>query len=51
VAGPAADLTPGTEAEFVTEHDWGYMRQRDGGMLEYVAAGSALNAHVDARIA
>lgn len=31
----AAGLTPGTEAEFITEHYWGYTRQRDGGTLEY----------------
>ena len=33
--GPAALLEPGTEAEFITEHYWGYTRQRDGGTLEY----------------
>jgi hypothetical protein len=26
---------PGSEAEFITEHFWGYTRQRDGGTLEY----------------
>jgi uncharacterized protein len=31
---PAAPL-PGSEAEFVTEHYWGYTRQRDGGTVEY----------------
>jgi len=30
--GPAA---PGSEAEFITEHFWGYNAQRDGGTLEY----------------
>ena len=25
----------GSEAEFITEHYWGYTRQRDGGTLEY----------------
>jgi hypothetical protein len=34
-AGPARPLGPGSEAEFVTEHYWGYTRQRDGGTLEY----------------
>ena len=34
-AGPAAPLAPGSEAEFITEHYWGYTRQRDGGTLEY----------------
>ena len=31
-AGPSA---PGSEAEFITEHYWGYTRQRDGGTVEY----------------
>lgn len=35
VAGPAAPLVPGSEAEFIAEHYWGYTRQRDGGTLEY----------------
>lgn len=35
VAGPAIPLASGTEAEFITEHYWGYTRQRDGGTLEY----------------
>jgi uncharacterized protein len=35
VSGPAASLTAGSEAEFITEHFWGYTRQRDGGTLEY----------------
>lgn len=35
VSGPPAPLVPGSEAEFVTEHYWGYTRQRDGGTLEY----------------
>jgi uncharacterized protein YqjF (DUF2071 family) len=26
---------PGSEAEFVAEHYWGYTRQRDGGTMEY----------------
>lgn len=34
-SGPARPLEPGTKAEFVTEHYWGYTRQRDGGTLEY----------------
>lgn len=33
--GPAAPFPPGSEAEFITEHYWGYTRQRDGGTLEY----------------
>lgn len=35
VAGPASPLAAGSEAEFITEHYWGYTRQRDGGTLEY----------------
>ena len=35
VSGPAAPLAPGSEAEFITEHYWGYTRQRDGSTLEY----------------
>jgi uncharacterized protein YqjF (DUF2071 family) len=33
--GPASVLIPGSEAEFITEHYWGYTRQRDGGTVEY----------------
>lgn len=33
--GAAKQLVPGSEAEFITEHYWGYTRQRDGGTLEY----------------
>jgi len=35
VSGPASSLEGGSEAEFVTEHYWGYTRQRDGSTLEY----------------
>ena len=38
VSGPAQALVPGSEAEFITEHYWGYTRQRDGGTLEYEVA-------------
>jgi len=34
-SGPATPSRPGSEMEFVTEHYWGYARQRDGGTLEY----------------
>ena len=34
-AGPSRPLVPGSEAEFITEHYWGYTRQRDGGAIEY----------------
>jgi len=33
--GTATPLAPGSEAEFITEHYWGYTRQRDGGTVEY----------------
>jgi hypothetical protein len=33
--GPARRAAPGSEAEFITEHYWGYTRQRDGSTLEY----------------
>jgi uncharacterized protein len=35
VTGAAQPLVAGSEAEFITEHYWGYTRQRDGGTLEY----------------
>lgn len=35
VQGQATSPAPGSEAEFITEHYWGYTRQRDGGTLEY----------------
>jgi uncharacterized protein YqjF (DUF2071 family) len=33
--GPARPAAEGSEAEYITEHYWGYTRQRDGGTLEY----------------
>ena len=33
--GEAKPLTEGTEAEFITEHYWGYNAQKDGSTLEY----------------
>ena len=33
--GEAAPLVPGSAEEFITEHYWGYARQRDGGCIEY----------------
>lgn len=35
VRDAAQPLVAGSEAEFITEHYWGYARQRDGGTLEY----------------
>ena len=34
-SGRATPLVAGSEAEFITEHFWGYTRQRDGGTVEY----------------
>jgi uncharacterized protein YqjF (DUF2071 family) len=34
-SGIAMPLVPDSEAEFITEHYWGYTRQRDGGTVEY----------------
>lgn len=34
-SGVPAPLPPGSEAEFITEHYWGYTRLRDGGTIEY----------------
>ena len=35
ISGPARGVTPGSQEEFITEHYWGYTRQRDGGTVEY----------------
>jgi uncharacterized protein YqjF (DUF2071 family) len=37
-SGRAEPLVLGSEAEFITEHYWGYTRQRDGGTVEYRVA-------------
>jgi uncharacterized protein YqjF (DUF2071 family) len=34
-AGAPQPLVPGSEAEFIAEHYWGYTRQPDGGTVEY----------------
>jgi len=34
-AGQPQPLTTGSEEEFITEHYWGYVPQRDGSVLEY----------------
>lgn len=57
-AGPPRALADGSEAEFITEHYWGYAAQRDGGCVEYRvehprwrvwdASTPALEADVDA---
>lgn len=33
--GQPEPLVTGSQAEFITEHYWGYSRQRDGGTMEY----------------
>jgi hypothetical protein len=33
--GEPAPIAPGSRDEFITEHYWGYTRQRDGGTVEY----------------
>ena len=33
--GEPGAITPGSEEEFITEHYWGYNKQRDGGTMEY----------------
>src|SRR5204863_2945524 len=33
--GQPARPSVGSEAEFITEHYWGYSRQRDGSTMEY----------------
>ena len=35
ISGEPQAPPPGSEAEFITEHYWGYSRQRDGGTMEY----------------
>ena len=35
VEGEARAIADGSEAEFITEHYWGYTRQRDGSTIEY----------------
>ena len=42
--GTPAALVPGSETEFVTEHYWGYTRQRDGGTVEYEVSHPAWRA-------
>ena len=33
--GPAGSISQGSKVQFITEHFWGYTRQRDGSTLEY----------------
>jgi len=34
-SGTGKSSCPGSEEEFITEHYWGYTRQRDGSTVEY----------------
>ena len=36
--GEAQPLIAGSEAEFITEHYWGYAKQKDGSTIEYQVA-------------
>src|SRR5262245_15337239 len=36
--GPPSFVAPDSEATFITEHRWGYTRQRDGSTVEYEVA-------------
>lgn len=55
--GNPQDLRVGSEAEFITEHYWGYSRQRDGSTMEYRVEHPrwqvrvATEAHLDADVA
>jgi hypothetical protein len=55
--GAMRPLAAGSEAEFVTEHYWGYTRQRDGRTVEYQvehprwAVRDALDARLDVDVA
>jgi hypothetical protein len=35
VSGSPQTIADGSEEEFITEHYWGYVRQRDRGCVEY----------------
>ena len=35
VCGPAQPLVGDSQPEFITEHYWGYAKQRDGSTMEY----------------
>lgn len=60
VSGEAQPVQEGSEAEFITEHYWGYNAQRDGSTLEYRVehprwrtygeADSKLNDDADSRL-
>jgi hypothetical protein len=35
VDGPLSEIESGSEEEFLSQREWGYTRQRDGGTIEY----------------
>jgi uncharacterized protein YqjF (DUF2071 family) len=45
VSGPAEDVGAAPEAEFITEHYWGYAAQRDGSTVEYAVAHPRWRVH------
>ncbi len=57
LTGEPAALVAGSEEEFITEHYWGYCRQRDGSTLEYQVehipwrVWAAANAQLDCDVA
>jgi uncharacterized protein YqjF (DUF2071 family) len=57
IVGEPAALAAGSEQEFITEHYWGYCRQRDGSTLEYRVehapwrVWAAANARLDCDVA
>lgn len=48
-SGASRTLESGSEAEFITEHYWGYTKQRDGGTLE-IPGRTSSRAGVDGRV-
>ena len=57
IQGEPRPLIAGQEPEFITEHYWGYTRQRDGGTMEYQVehppwrVWTATSAHFDCDVA
>lgn len=57
MTGTPTALVPGSEEEFITEHYWGYCRQRDGSTIEYRVehptwrVWTAVNARLDCDVA
>jgi uncharacterized protein YqjF (DUF2071 family) len=50
VASPFEPLAPGSEAEFIAEHYWGYTAQRDGRTIEYHVQHPPWNAAPGAQV-